>query len=127
MNDQQFIDAVQAAAGLPSRKEAERWAKAVASALAQLAPDAETRRQFITQLPGILKSHVQAETLAPLVMEREALIQHVGAALGGHAPEARRALLAVWSVIRRAVSAGELADFEARVPRDVAAFLREAA
>jgi uncharacterized protein (DUF2267 family) len=123
MNDQQFVDEVQAAAGLPSRKDAERWAKAVASALAQLAPDAETRRQFITQLPGILKSHLQAETRAPLVMEREALIQHVGAALGVHAPEARRALLVVWGVIRRAVSAGELADFEARVPRDVAAFL----
>jgi uncharacterized protein (DUF2267 family) len=126
VNDQQFLDEVQAAAGLPSRKDAERWAKAVVGALAQLAPDAETRRQFITQLPGLLKSHVQRETRASLVMEREALIQHVGAALGVHAPEAQRALLAVWGVIRRSVSAGELADFEARVPRDVAAFLEAA-
>jgi uncharacterized protein (DUF2267 family) len=123
VNDQQFLSEVQAAAGLSTRKDAERWAKAVAGALADLAPDAETRRQFITQLPGVLKSHLQTETRPALLMDREALIQHVGAALGVHAPEARRALLAVWGVVRRAVSAGELADLESRVPRDVAAFL----
>jgi uncharacterized protein (DUF2267 family) len=126
MKDQQFLSEVQAAAGLSTRKEAERWAKAVAGALVDLAPDAETRRQLITQLPHVLKSHLQTETRPALVMDREALIQHVGAALGVHAPEARRALLAVWSVVRRAVSAGELADFEARVPRDVAALLEAA-
>jgi uncharacterized protein (DUF2267 family) len=59
-------------------------------------------------------------------MDRDALVQHVGATLDVHAPEARRALRAVWSVVRRAVSTGELADFESRVPRDVAAFLEAA-
>lgn len=127
MKEQDFIRQVQAAAALSSRKEAARWSKTVTSALADLAPDSETRRQFITQLPGFLKSHVQAETQRSLVMDHEALIQHVGAALDLHAPDARRALLAVWNAIRKAVSAGELADFEDRVPEDVAAFLRRAA
>jgi uncharacterized protein (DUF2267 family) len=126
MKDQQFLTEVQAAAGLTTRKEAERWAKTVAGALADLAPDAETRRQLITQLPRVLKSHLQEQTRPALVMDHEALIQHVGATLGVHAPEARRALVAVWGVMRRAVSSGELADFEARIPRDVAAFLKAA-
>jgi hypothetical protein len=56
MKDQQFLTEVQAAAGLATRKEAERWAKIVGAALAE----------------------------------------HIGSALGVHAPEARRALLAVW-------------------------------
>ena len=126
MKDQQFLSEVQAAAGLPTREEAERWAKAVVGALADLAPDSETRRQLISQLPRVLKAHLQAETRPAVLMDGEALIQHVGAALGVHAPEARRALLAVWSVLRRAVSSGEIADFEARVPRDVAALLEAA-
>ncbi len=126
MKDREFIKQVQTAAKLPSPKEAERWAKAVAGALADLAPDSETRRQLITQLPGFLKSHLQAEVRRSLVMDRDALIQHVGAALDLHAPAAQRALLAVWGVIRRAVAPGELADFEARVPNDVAAFLEAA-
>lgn len=124
MNEQQFLDAVQAAAGLSSRQDARQWSTAVAAALADLAPDSETRRQFITQLPGALKARLQADRRPALVMDREALIQHVGAALDLRAPEARRALLAVWSVIRSAVSAGEIADFTARVPDDVAAFLQ---
>jgi uncharacterized protein (DUF2267 family) len=127
MKEQDFIRQVQAAAALSSREDAMEWSKAVTSALADLAPDSETRRQFITQLPGFLKSHLQAETRRSLVMDREALIQHVAATLDVHAPDARRALLAVWDVVRKAVSAGELADFEAQVPQDVATFLRTAA
>ena len=126
MKDQEFLSAVQAAAGLADRTEAERWAKAVAGALAELAPDAETRRQLITQLPRVLKAHLRETTQPALLMDREALIQHVAARLGVHAPEARRALLAVWGVIRRAVAPGELADFKARVPPDVAALLEAA-
>jgi uncharacterized protein (DUF2267 family) len=126
VTDQEFLTDVQAAVGLATRKDAERWAKAVVGALADLAPDPETRRQFITQLPRVVKSHLQMETRPALAMDREALIQHVAAALGVHAPEGRRALLAVWRVVRNAVAAGELADFESRVPPDVAAFLEAA-
>jgi uncharacterized protein (DUF2267 family) len=127
MNEKEFIREVQRATGLSSLKEAERWANAVIGALADLAPDSQTRRQLVTQLPGSLKSRLQAEPRRALLMDRDALVLHVGAALDLHAPDARRALLAVWSVIRRAVSRGELTDFEARVPRDVAAFLEAAA
>ena len=126
VKDQQFLSEVQAAAGLSTRKDAERWAKAVAGALADLAPDSQTRRRFISQLPRVLKSALQAQTRPALMMDREALIQHVGAALDVHAPDARRALVVVWSVIRRSVSAGEIAEFGARVPKDVAALLEAA-
>lgn len=56
---------------------------------------------------------MQAETPSPLMMDREALIQHIAAAPDVHVPEGRRALLAVWSVLRRSVSQGEIAEFEA--------------
>ncbi len=62
-----------------------------------------------------------------LLMNRVAFLQHVGAALDLHAPEAQQAMRAVWKVMRKAVSAGEIADFEARMPQDVAALLRAAA
>lgn len=126
MNNQAFLDAVQAAVALPTRKETERWVKAVAGALVDVAPDSETRRQLIAQLPGFLKSYLTERRPSGLLMSREALIQHVGAALDVHAPEAERALLTVWGVMRRAVSEGERADFEARVPKDIAAFLHAA-
>jgi uncharacterized protein (DUF2267 family) len=126
MKDRAFAEAVQAAAGLPTRKEAERLAKAVAAALADLAPDSETRRHFLTQLPGFLKTHLQARRPRGLLMDREALVQHVAAALDVHAPEAQSAVQAVWRAIRQTVAAGELAEFEARVPKDVAAFLEAA-
>jgi uncharacterized protein (DUF2267 family) len=111
------------ACSLATRKDAERCAKAVAIALADLAPDSQTRRRFISQLPRVLKSALQAETPSGLMMDREALIQHVAAALDVHAPEGRRALLAVWGVIRRSVSQGEIAAFQAHLPRDIAALL----
>lgn len=127
MNDREFIEAVRVAARAPSGKEAARWSQVVATALADVAPDSQTRRQFITQLPDSLKSHVQSQTPRGLVMDAEAFVQHVGALLDLHARDAERVLLAVWSVVRRAVSAGELADFEGRVPARLAALLRTAA
>ncbi len=60
------------------------------TALIDLASDSEIRRQFITQLPGFLKT----------------LIQRIGAAPEVHASEAEHALTCVWSVLREAVSAG---------------------
>ncbi|MBI1845772.1 MAG: DUF2267 domain-containing protein [Candidatus Rokubacteria bacterium] len=127
MREQDFIVSVQHAAGLPGRKEAMRWSRAVAAALLDLAPDAETRRKLITELPGFLKSHLRDRAPHPLSMDREALIQHVGAALDLHAPDARRALLAVWGVMRRAVSPGEIAAFAARLSADIAVLLETAA
>ena len=123
MNKAEFLAEVQSAGQLASAKEADRWAKAVLSALTELAPDSESRRQFITQLPGFLKTHVLAETPRAMLMDREALLQRIAAALGAHVPEAERALTCVWGVLRRAISAGEIADFEARVPKGVSSYL----
>jgi uncharacterized protein (DUF2267 family) len=123
MTRQQFLAAVRTEGRLGSAREAERWARAVVAALSHLAPDAETRRQFLTQLPGFLKRPLLAEPPRGLLMDREALVQHVGAALDVHAPDAERALRTVWRVVRRAIAPGELTDFQERLPRDVAAFL----
>lgn len=123
----EFLAQVQAAGQLASAKEAERWSKAVLTALLDLAPDSETRRQFITQLPGFLKTSLLAEAPRVLLMDHEALLQHVGAALGAHASEAERVLTCVWSVLHRAISAGAIADFQARVPKDVASYLARVA
>jgi uncharacterized protein (DUF2267 family) len=127
MKKDEFLSRVQAAGALPDRRAAEQWSRAVASALAQLSPTPEGRRHFLTQLPGFLKTQLLSETPRPLVMDREAFLQHVGAALGAHAPEAQRALLVVWGVLKQAVSAGEIEDFEAYVPKDIAALLERAA
>jgi uncharacterized protein (DUF2267 family) len=123
MTKEAFLAQVQMAAGLADRKEAERWSKAVLAALGHLAPDSETRRQLITQLPGFLKTPLLAETPRSLLMDREALIQHIAAALDIRAPGAERAVRAVYGVLRKAVAPGELADFEARIPPDVAKLL----
>ncbi|HSF04991.1 MAG TPA: DUF2267 domain-containing protein [Methylomirabilota bacterium] len=123
MTKEQFLSRVQAAGGLADPKEAERWSRAVLSALAQLAPDSQTRRQLIAQLPGFLKRPLLTETPRALLMGGEALIQHVAATLDIHAPTAERAVRSVYGVLRGAVSAGELADFEARLPPDAARLL----
>jgi uncharacterized protein (DUF2267 family) len=127
MKEQEFIADVQRAAGLSTRKEAIQWSTAVAAALVQLARDSDARRKLVTELPGFLKSRLQERAPHPLAMDAEALIQHIGAELDLHAPDARRALLAVWGVMRRAVSPGEVAAFEARVPKSVATLLETAA
>jgi uncharacterized protein (DUF2267 family) len=123
MKKTEFLAQLKAASGLASVKEAERWSKVVLTALIDLAPDSETRRHFISQLPGFLKTPLLAEPPRALIMDHDGLIQHIGAALEAHATEAERALTCVWSVLRKAISAGELADFQARVPKDVASYL----
>jgi uncharacterized protein (DUF2267 family) len=67
------------------------------------------------------------ETPRVLIMDAEALIQHVAASLGIHAPAAEEAIRAVYAVLRKAVSAGELADFEAKIPPDAAQLLKRIA
>lgn len=127
MKKTDFLAHVQAAGELGSAREAERWSKAVLTALMDSALDSGTRRRFITQLPGFLKTPLLAETPRGLLMDREALLQHVGAALGTHAPEAERALACVWSAVRKAISAGEIAEFQTHVPEDVASYLARVA
>ncbi|OGL14449.1 MAG: hypothetical protein A3F92_07945 [Candidatus Rokubacteria bacterium RIFCSPLOWO2_12_FULL_71_22] len=126
MLKQDFIAKVQRAAALESPKEALRMARTVLAALRELLPDSESRRQFATQLPGALKAHIASRPPRSLLMDRDAFLQHVGAGLGARAPEAERAVLAVWSVVREAMASGEIADFEARAPKDVVALLRRA-
>lgn len=127
MTGKEFLSRVQRAGALPGQRDAERWSTVVVSALTHLLPDPETRRHFVSQLPGFLKSHVLAEKPRSMLMDRDAFLQHVGAALGVHAPEAERAFRAVYGVLRQTVSAGEIADLEGHVPADIAAFLRKTA
>jgi len=124
VNKDEFLARVQAAGAFPSLKEAELRSKVVASALAGITPDAETRRHFATQLPGFLKSHLLAERPRSLRMTPDAFLQHIGRALRAHVPEARRTLRAVYGILKAAVADGEIADFEARIPKDIAALLR---
>jgi len=121
-----FLVRAQRAAMLDSPDEAERMAKIVLGALADLLPDSQSRRQFATQLPGPLKAHVAGQPARTLAMDRNAFLQHVAAGLGTRVPGAERAVMAVWQVVREAVAAGELADFHARVPPDIAAWLGRA-
>ncbi len=127
MKTEDFVLGVQRSGALPNRKEAERWATAVLTSLSQLLPDSEGRRHFVSQLPGRLKSRLLAEPLHALLMDRDAFLQHLGSALGTHAPGAEVALRVVYGVIKQAVSEGEIADFEARIPKDIAALLERKA
>ena len=123
MDKSQFLTAVRSAGAAESTREAEMVAMAVTRSLAQLLSDPAERRHFIAQLPGFLKTPLREEPPASLAMDREALIQHVAAALGTHASRATQALHAVWKVLRSAVSPGELAAFERAVPSEIVAFL----
>jgi uncharacterized protein (DUF2267 family) len=122
MTHDEFLRRVREAGG-GSAKEAERAAAAVVIALGELLPDAERRRHFASQLPGPLKSRLLDEAPRSLAMNREAFVRHVGASLGVHAAEAERMLHAVYGVLREALSPGEMADFEACIPKEVAALL----
>lgn len=124
MQADELLRRVRVSGGLADRQEAERWTLAVVTALSHLLPNAETRRHFVSQLPGVLKFRLQAEPPHSLLMDREAFLQHIGAGLGTHTPEAERALRVVYGVLREALSTGEVTAFEAQVPKDIAALLR---
>ena len=120
----EFLAKVQQSAGLPDRKTALRWSTTVLSALAQMLPDSEARRHFISPLPGFLKSHLQAEQPRYLRMTPDAFLQHIGRALDVHVPEAEHALRVVHRVLTEALSPTEVAALEARLPEEIAALLR---
>jgi uncharacterized protein (DUF2267 family) len=99
----------------------------VLTSLTHLLPDAETRRHFISQFPGPLKSRLLDEAPRSLSMNRDAFLQHLARALDAHAPAAETALRVVYAVVKEAVSPGEIADFEAHLPKEIAALLERAA
>jgi len=123
MKDREFLARVQELGGLASPKEARRWATEVLRAIAHLLPEAQVRRHFISQLPGALKARLLAEPPRALLMDRGAFVQHVAAALGVHAADGERALRIVYRVLKEAVSPGQIAQFEAHIPKDIAAYL----
>ena len=123
MKKGEFLAQVQAGGALPGPKDAERWATATLRALTQLLPEAELRRHFISQLPSFLKSRLRDEPPPALPMDRGALFQHVGAALGEHASEGQRAVRVVYGVLKAALSPGQIAEFQAHVPKEIAALL----
>lgn len=127
MKENEFLLRVQELGALPTQNEAKRWAMAVVQALADLLADAQARRHFISQLPGGLKATARARAPRGLLMDREAFIQHVAAILRTHAPEGGLAARTVYRVLTEAVSAGQIADFEAHVPGDIVAFLESGA
>ena len=123
MNEKDFVARVQAGGALAGRKEARRWCVVVLGALAQLLPAAEARRHFISQLPGALKAALLEQPPHALVMDRDAFVQHIASGLKTHATEADCALRVVYAVLREAVSAGQIAELEAAVPKPIGAYL----
>jgi uncharacterized protein (DUF2267 family) len=96
---------------------------AVLGALCDLLADTETRRPFLSQLPGPFNVRLLTTEPATYDMDRDALVQRVAAAPGVHATEGERALRAVYRVMKEAVSPGQLAEYEARLPKDLLVFL----
>ena len=127
MEERDFLARIQDLGGLPSRKEADRWAMTVLLALIHLLPDRHKRRRLITQLPGTVKARLLDESPGALLMDLDAFLQHVAAGLGTHAPGGERAVSVVYSALREAVSPGELAKVEAHLPKDVVGFLTRTA
>jgi uncharacterized protein (DUF2267 family) len=127
MNEADFVRRVQTLGALPSREEADRWAMATLHGLSELLGDADARRHFLSQLPGTLKARLVAATPHAYDLDRDAFVQRVGSALGVHAPEGERAARIVYRVLREAVSPGQIAAFEARIPKDIVALLEQPA
>jgi uncharacterized protein (DUF2267 family) len=126
MDKQTFLDQARQAVDIGGGEEAERRVIAVVMTLSHLLTDSARRRHFVSQLPGFLKSPLLAEDRpAPLGWSRDGFVQHVASALGTHAAEAEAVLRAVYSVLRDALSPGQIADFEAQVPADVRSVLHQ--
>jgi uncharacterized protein (DUF2267 family) len=124
MQEKVFLGRVQELGALATRQDADRWSMAVLGALCDLLADAETRRHFLSQLPGTFKARLLANEPGAYDMDRDTLVQRVAAALGVHAPEGERAVRVVYRVLKEAVSPGQLAEYEARLPNDLAVFLK---
>jgi uncharacterized protein (DUF2267 family) len=124
MTRAEFLAHVQKYADLSSTKEAERWSLAVLVSLMHLLDEAELRRQFVAQLPGFFKSRLQEEPPRGLVMDREAFLQHVAAALDTHVAGAERAVRSVYGAVKAAVSRGQITKLEAHLPEDLVTFLK---
>jgi uncharacterized protein (DUF2267 family) len=124
MQQDAFLRRVQETGSLATRQEADRWSMAVLGALCDLLADAESRRHFLSQLPGAFKTRLRTEEPGAYDMDPDTLVQRVAAALGVHAPEGQRAVRVVYQVLKEAVSPGQVAEYEARLPSDLAVFLR---
>jgi uncharacterized protein (DUF2267 family) len=125
MDKQTFLDHARRAADLGGGEEAERRVIAIVLTLSHLLSDSARRRHFVSQLPGFLKSPLLEEARpTPLAWSRDGFVQHVASALDTHAPAAEAMLRGVYSVLREALSAGQIAEFEAQLPADVRAVLR---
>lgn len=124
MQERVFLGRVQELGALAAREDADRWSMAVLGALCDLLADAETRRHFVSQLPGVFKARLLTKEPGAYEMDRDTLVQRVAAALGVHAAEGERAVRVVYRVLGEAVSPGQVAEYEAHLPKDLAAFLK---
>jgi uncharacterized protein (DUF2267 family) len=118
-----FLGRVQELGALATRQDADRWSMAVLGALCDVLADAETRRHFLSQLPGAFKARLLTQEPGAYDMGPDTLVQRVAATLGVHAPEGERAVRVVYRVLRGAVSPGQLAEYEAHLSNDLAVFL----
>lgn len=123
MKGEIFLDRVQELGGLATRQDADRWSMAVLGVLCDLLADTESRRHFLSQLPGTFKARLLTKEPGTYDMDRDTLVQRIAAALGVHATEGERALRAVYRVIKEAVSPGQLAGYEGHLSKDLAVFL----
>lgn len=120
MDRQTFLDQARRTAALGADEDPEQQTIAVVVALSHLITDSARRRHFASQLPGFLKSPLLADAPpVPAVWTRDGFVQHVAAALGTHAVQAETVLRGVYAVLRQALSAGQVAEFEAQVPDDI--------
>jgi uncharacterized protein (DUF2267 family) len=126
MDRQSFLERARQAADIGTGNQSEHHAVAVVVALSHLLSDSARRRHFASQLPGFLKSPLLAEAPpAPSEWTRDGFVQHVAAGLGTHAAHAEAVLRGVYSVLRDAMSPGQIAEFETQLPDDIRALLRQ--